>query len=206
MTLNIDAILYINLAHRTDRNEHVLREIRKICDDETKIHRIDAILNPNGALGCTLSHIKALKFIQEHQEWNRCLILEDDFTFVDYGANKIINIINKCIEEFNDFDMCVLSHNGLKGTDTPNELVKKVLYTQTTSSYLISKRFVEILINNFKESSLDMMKNGKHHFNCCDIYWNKLVPDNKWYAIYPPLGKQIESYSDVEGRVVNYGC
>ena len=27
----IDAILYINLAHRTDRKEHILHEIHKLC-------------------------------------------------------------------------------------------------------------------------------------------------------------------------------
>jgi len=37
---HIDAIIYINLEHRTDRNEHVLHEIHKLCTDDSKIHRI----------------------------------------------------------------------------------------------------------------------------------------------------------------------
>ena len=40
---HIDAILYINLEYRKDRNEHILNEIHKICTDDSKIHRIDAI-------------------------------------------------------------------------------------------------------------------------------------------------------------------
>jgi len=75
----IDAILYINLEHRKDRNEHILNEIHKICTDNSKIHRIDAIKNDNGALGCGLSHIKALEYAVKN-EWKTVLILEDDFT------------------------------------------------------------------------------------------------------------------------------
>ena len=64
---NIDAILYINLEHRPDRNDHCLNEIRKIDPLLTKTHRIDAILNKiNGALGCTLSHIKALQLFLDN--------------------------------------------------------------------------------------------------------------------------------------------
>ena len=37
-------------------------ELHKICTDDSKIHRIDAIKNDNGALGCGLSHIKALEY------------------------------------------------------------------------------------------------------------------------------------------------
>ena len=40
---SIDVIFYINLSHRTDRKEHFLSEIKKLCTDETKIVRIDAV-------------------------------------------------------------------------------------------------------------------------------------------------------------------
>ena len=64
----IDAILYINLEHRPDRNEHCLNEIRKIDPLLTKTHRIDAVCNKsNGALGCTLSHIKALQLFLDNK-------------------------------------------------------------------------------------------------------------------------------------------
>ena len=40
--MDLDAILYINLAHRTDRKEHILHEIHKMTNEN--IHRIDAII------------------------------------------------------------------------------------------------------------------------------------------------------------------
>ena len=78
---NIDAILYINLEHHADRKEHVLHEISKLGKDASCVHRIDAIKMKEGALGCSLSHIKALQYALDHPEWKTVLILEDDFTF-----------------------------------------------------------------------------------------------------------------------------
>ena len=97
----IDAILYINLAHRTDRNEHILHEIHKLCTDDSKIHRIDAIKRENGAFGCGLSHIKALEYALEH-EWKTVLIVEDDFTF-KCDSNEIERNISLLFEH--NFDV-----------------------------------------------------------------------------------------------------
>ena len=196
---NIDAILYINLAHRTDRNEHILNEIHKICKDDSKIHRIDAIKNDNGALGCGLSHIKALEFVLQN-EWKTVLILEDDFTFKSNEINEKI----KLLFEY-DFDMGLLSHNFLKYSDTNND-IKKVLYAQTTSSYIIKRDYISILLQNMNEAMNDMVKNGKRHENCLDIYWTKLQPIHNWYATFPAIGYQYDNYSDIENIHAHYGC
>ena len=34
---HIDVIFYINLSHRQDRKEHMLNELKKLCNDESKI-------------------------------------------------------------------------------------------------------------------------------------------------------------------------
>ena len=41
---------------------------------------------------------------------------------------------------------------------------------------------------------------------CFDIYMKKLQPVSNWYCLNPKVGKQIESYSDIENRVVDYEC
>ena len=196
--MRFDAILYINLEHRKDRNEHILNEIRKLCTDDSKIHRINAIKNANGALGCGLSHIKALKYALE-MGWETVLILEDDFTF-----KGDINKINLLFEH--NFDVGLLSYNGLQYMDTTNQSIKKVVYSQTTSSYIIKKDYIPTLMQNFKESMNDMVKHGKKHANCLDIYWTKLQPIHNWYTVFPSIGYQYENYSDIECRNVVYGC
>jgi hypothetical protein len=37
------------------------------------------------------------------------------------------------------------------------------------------------------------------------IYWKELMSVSKWYVIKPRLGRQLESFSDIDGRVVNHG-
>lgn len=202
----IDAIVYINLAHRTDRNEHILNEIHKICNDNSKIHRIDAIKNTNGALGCGLSHIKAMEYALLHNDWNTILIFEDDFTFKSNNSANIIKDINFLLNNSPDMDVGLLSHNLLKKSNTSNDMIKKVIYSQTTSSYIIKKPYIHILLKNMKEAMIDMEQNGKSHKNCLDIHWTKLQSIHNWYTICPALGLQYDNYSDIENRHVSYNA
>jgi hypothetical protein len=202
----IDAILYINLAHRTDRKEHVIHEIHKICADDSKVHRIDAILIEPGALGCGLSHIKALEYAMAHPEWKTVLILEDDFTF--HGDNTAaLSTALRTLMTFPKMEIGLLSYNHsvLRYEDT-SPSIKRVLYSQTTSSYCIHSSYVPTLLQNMRESTTDMRIRGKTHENCVDIHWTILQPHGQWYALFPAIGYQYDNYSDIEKRVTQYGC
>ena len=202
----IDAILYINLAHRTDRKEHVIHEIHKICADDSKIHRIDAILTEPGALGCGLSHIKALEYAMAHPEWKTILILEDDFTFHGEDTASLSTALHTLLT-FPKMEIGLLSYNHsvLRYEDT-SPSIKRVLYSQTTSSYCIRSSYVPTLLQNMRESTMDMIIRGKTHENCVDIYWTSLQPRGHWYALFPAIGYQYDNYSDIEKRVTQYGC
>jgi GR25 family glycosyltransferase involved in LPS biosynthesis len=203
---SIDAILYINLAHRTDRKDHILLELQKWGVDSSKIHRIDAVHRTPGALGCGLSHIKALTEAFSHSEWNTVLILEDDFTFrLDSEMN---NKIKQLCTSHSFFDVGLLSYNPefVKYKDTTIPSIKKILYSQTTSSYLIRRHYIPTLLQNMKAATYDMERFGKRHENCIDIHWTKLQPCGHWYGIFPAIGYQYDNYSDIENRVTSYGC
>jgi GR25 family glycosyltransferase involved in LPS biosynthesis len=202
----IDAILYINLAHRTDRNTHILSELQKCGIDSSKIHRIDAVHRTPGALGCGLSHIKALTEAFSHSEWKTVLILEDDFTFrPDSGIN---HKIKQLLTSHPFFDVGLLSYNPdyIKYTDTIVPFIKRIQYSQTTSSYLIRRHYIPTLLQNIKVATYDMERFGKRHENCIDIHWTTLQPHGQWYGIFPAIGYQCCSYSDIENRVTSYGC
>lgn len=203
---HIDAILYINLAHRTDRKEHVIHEIHKICADDSKIHRIDAILTEPGALGCGLSHIKALEYAMAHPEWKTVLILEDDFTFHGDDTAALSTALHTLLT-FSKMEIGLLSYNHsvLRYEDT-SPSIKRVLYSQTTSSYCIRSSYVPTLLQNMRESTTDMRIRGKTHENCVDIHWTILQPHGQWYALFPAIGYQYDNYSDIEKRVTQYGC
>ena len=196
----IDAILYINLAHRTDRKEHILQEIGKLCQDSSKIHRIDAIKKDPGALGCGLSHVNALEYALAH-EWKYVLVLEDDFTFREGFEDRIRDLLSW------DIDVGLLSFNPNRFESIERHGgIHKVLYSQTTSSYLITRTYLPTLLQNFIESTTDMANRGKQHDNCIDIHWTLLQPKGNWYAIVPAIGYQYDNYSDIEGQHTAYGC
>ena len=78
----IDSIcnaFYINLDHRVDRKEHVESELSKIG---IKAERFSAIKMENGAIGCSMSHLKILQNAFKNK-MEHVLIVEDDITFLD---------------------------------------------------------------------------------------------------------------------------
>jgi glycosyl transferase family 25 len=204
----LDAILYINLAHRHDRAAHVLHEISKICDDPSRVHRIDAIQRTPGALGCGLSHIKALQFALDHPQWQNILVLEDDFTF--HGEDKVT--LRKAVETLlrysphMDIGLLSYNHDKFRGIPTLQEGVQKVMFSQTTSSYVIRRSYIPTLMQNMKEAMYDMERTGWSGLNCIDIHWTVLQPMGNWYALVPAVGYQYENFSDIEQRVTAYGC
>lgn len=203
---HIDAILYINLAHRTDRKDHILLELEKCGITPSKIHRIDAVLKKPGALGCGLSHIKALTEAFSHSDWNTVLILEDDFTF--RPDSEMNNKIRELCTSHSFFDVGLLSYNPefVKYRDTIIPSIKKITYSQTASAYVIRRHYIPTLLQNMKAATYDMERFGKRHENCIDIHWSILQPNGYWYAIFPAIGYQYDNYSDIEHRVTSYGC
>jgi glycosyl transferase family 25 len=203
---SIDAILYINLAHRHDRKEHILFELEKCGIDSSKIYRIDAVHRTPGALGCGLSHIKALTEAFSHPEWNTVLILEDDFTF--RSDSEMNNKIKQLCTSHSYFDVGLLSYNPdfVKYKDTAIPSIKKIIYSQTASAYIIRRHYIPTLLQNMKAATYDMERFGKRHENCIDIHWAKLQPSGHWYGIFPAIGHQYDNYSDIEQRITSYGC
>lgn len=87
-------ILYINLDRSKERNQHMLNQIKEYKLSAKRISGIDGSNlknNPNikytntfnlseGELGCTLSHLKAVKYAYEN-DYDRVVIIEDDLSF-----------------------------------------------------------------------------------------------------------------------------
>jgi GR25 family glycosyltransferase involved in LPS biosynthesis len=205
----IDAILYINLEHRHDRNEHCLNEIRKIDPLLTKTHRIEAVCNKsNGALGCTLSHIKALQLFLDNPTWNTCIIFEDDFTFISNDVEHISNSLLYLFNNSHEFDVLLLGvgSTNLKTVSTKNSHINKVHSSQTTSGYVLTKKYANTLLSNFITSSNNMITLGWDDKWCADQYWKHLMPEANWYALKDRIGYQYGNYSDIEKTVTDYKC
>jgi GR25 family glycosyltransferase involved in LPS biosynthesis len=204
----IDAILYINLEHRHDRKEHILNEIKKIDSELSKVHRIDAIYNKNiGALGCALSHVKALNFCLENTTWNTFIIFEDDFTFFPNNINEINNSISYLLETIPNFDVILLGvgNHDLNTIPTSDPLIKRVISSQTASGYIITRKYINKLLEIFEEcvKNLNVKYNDKW---CIDQHWKKIMPNANWYTYKDRIGYQYDNYSDIEMKNVKYNC
>lgn len=183
-------IYYINLDKRTDRKEQIEKELAHF---ECEKIRISAFYG--GAIGCTLSHIKALiEFINSGHE--ECIIFEDDFVFTR----------NPREFKFPDesWDVVMLSANVLR-TVPHNENFEKVIDAQTLSGYAVHKNFAKTLLENFKESYELFKKSKIPPLHAVDMYCKKLQPLSRWFLCYPKFGIQRPSWSDIESMYVNYG-
>ena len=210
----IDAIYYINLDHREDRNREFLECMSDLDVPVEKIQRISAIYNRDmGALGCTRSHIKAIETFLE-SGLKTCLVCEDDFQYKN--KDTFWSDIKRVFDTNVEFDILQLSYNPntytnmvvYKSRDTIYPFLKKAEVTITASGYIITRNFAPTLLENFKESSNNLaMCNGLYsciHTYSLDQYWNILKPKSNWYIIYPPIGYQRSSYSDILNQHVTY--
>lgn len=203
---NIDIIYYINLDYRIDRKESFLNEMKKINFPENKIKRFSAIKHERGEIGCSQSHINILReFINSNH--NNCIIFEDDFVFNNNIDIKTIKNNLKLFFDNNiDYDVVMLAGVISNYKYTNHKFLIKIDNAQTTSGYMISKKFAKKLLDNYIEGEELLRTHNRDYykFYAIDQYWKKLQENNKWYMFNPIFGKQIESYSDIEKRFTNY--
>jgi glycosyl transferase, family 25 len=192
--------LFINLENRKDRLEHALTEFKKMG---INAERVNAINMQNGAIGCTMSHIKCIE-LAKSRNWEQVFICEDDITFL----NPELLIQN--IEMFynNDdilWDVLIIGGNNVPPYQQLYEYAARIFRNQTTTGYIVNKHYYDTLLKNFKESAANLLRkpNNKREY-ALDIYWNRLQMQDFWYMITPPTVTQYENYSDIEKRNTNY--
>jgi hypothetical protein len=200
----IDAVLYINLEHRTDRNTELLGELEKAGVPADRIHRIDAIRNKDfGNLGCSQSHTKAVDFAIAHPEWKRVAILEDDFVF--RNAATVWTQLGSLLQDKNP-DMFLLGHNPIdfqfERTSTPQ--IVKVLATTHRSGYVVAASYMQTLRDNFQTATDGMLAKGNVGELHGDMVWKRLMPKATWLSYEPVLGYQRNGYSDCEKSNLNF--
>jgi len=200
----IDAVLYINLEHRTDRNKEVLSELETAGVPSDHIHRIDAIRNKQfGNLGCSQSHTKAVEFAMAHPEWKRVAILEDDFVF--RNAKTVWTHLGSILIEQNP-DMFLLGHNPIdfQFERTNNSSIVKLLATTHRTGYVVSKSYMSTLRDNFQKATDLMLEKGNIGNLHGDMIWKELMPKALWLSHEPTLGYQRDGYSDCEKANLNF--
>ena len=213
--MNIDKVYVINLKHRTDRKQHIIKQLD--IQHITNYEIIEAVkpttqevqewnpafckehehtMHPEkfkrytiGCLGCLKSHFNIIKLALSRNE-QRILILEDDTVF-EQEYNKIFTYAK---EINNEFDMLYLSGSNLGVNNKVSSNIIKVDKTYTTGSYIINKQTMEYFVKHIEyyDREVDVFYADKiqKFFNC--------------YCIHPRVTSQLSGFSDIQQSFVDY--
>ena len=198
--MKLEHIFYINLQHRNDRKIHVEEQLKKIG---LTGERFNAIKMKDGRVGCTLSHIKCLENAIE-RNLDHIFICEDDITFTKP------NVLKKNLDKFlNDekisWDVCIIGGNNMPPYKEINPYCVKISHCQTTTGYIVKNHYFKTLLENYKTGLLNLMRNpDKHFYFAIDKYWFNLQEKDNWYLIIPLTVVQLEGFSDIENKEINY--
>jgi glycosyl transferase family 25 len=191
----IDKIVYINLDHRTDREEMMQKVLAYANVPAEKILRFSAIQDTNGSIGCTKSHIAILEMAIA-QQWGPCLILEDDILWNKFSTGYAL--LEKLSSQ--PYDVIHLGPSFPKY----NEETYRLHYGKTTSSYLVHPSYFQTLLTNYKTGLELLIRTGDVPKYSLDVFWTHLQKEDRWYVIAPCLCLQAPGYSDILHQNVNY--
>lgn len=200
-------VVYINLDARVDRRTALRDELRSA--NITNAARVSAVQVPRyagltsaaiGALGCSLSHIKALRTVRS----DVTLVLEDDITLLRAMPDQELRAPSF------DWDVLMFAYNGghtrecVKAADTTYCRVKEA---QTRSMYAVRQRYIPHLLAVFNTSAVGLRSGGSQPRFAGDQTWKVLqrTAGHNWFAAVPRVGIQRPGYSDIERSVKNYG-
>ena len=182
----IEKVVYINLDHREDRKKSMEEQLRVFPSE--KVVRFSAIKDDDGALGCCKSHIAVLEMAMRNK-WKNVLILEDDAVWNKFEEGYAL--LEKLVKK--PYDVILLGSSCTKfDKDT-----YKLQEGYTTTAYLVSNHYYDILLHNFKNSLQRLMDTHLMYVYAIDIFWISLQKRDNWYCVIPCLMYQMVSWSDI---------
>lgn len=195
----LENTIYINIDYRTDRKEHVEKELAKIG---VTGERLNATKMQYGAVGCSMSHIRCLERAKS-ENWPYVFICEDDITFMnpELFLSKLDAFEKSAIE----WDVIIVAGNTAPPFGPSTDFCIRTFNVQAATGYIVCRHYYDIMIANFREGVQQLMKdpNNKHEY-AVDMYWKRLQQQGRWYTIIPLSVYQYETYSDIENRNVDY--
>ena len=199
---DIKHVVYINLNNRPDRKIQIESELYSMEISHSAIRRFSAIELQDGALGCSLSHLKC---IQQAKMDNlpHIMVVEDDLKITD--INKFNVQFDKLLQTNSDWDVVILAGNNVGPYKILSDSAVKISKCQTTTGYLVKSTYYDTLIENFKNGINLLMSNPtKRILYAIDKFWFSLQSRDNWLIVYPLLATQRPNYSNIERKYTNY--
>ena len=197
---DITNIYYINLEQRIDRKINVEKQLNNI--GFKSFQRFNAIQMKDGAIGCSMSHLKILENAIKN-DLDHVLILEDDILFLDPELFK--QQFNKFVSLGLKWDVILFAGNNKPPHEVIHDCAIKVRHCLTTTGYLVNKHYMKILALNIRSGLKHLIEKPDMRFHfAIDKFWIVLQENGEWFFITPPTVVQSEGYSDIEKKVTNY--
>ena len=212
--MKLDKVFVINLEHRTDRKENILKQLAKVGITDYEFfpairpteEDVQAwnprFLNPMpgwfqgdvtkykiGSLGCLLSHRAIMRLCIE-RDYQNVLVLEDDTEFqIGCPLDSIWSVVQPP-----EFGLLYLAGNHRGATLTPHsKFVTKVRGTLTTGSYLVHRSIMPAIVEGLDRYDREV-----------DVFYAFLQTQYPCYCIFPHIARQADSFSDIVQREVHY--
>lgn len=131
------------------------------------------------------------------------MILEDDFTFL-VTKEEFEKLITKFFDEHIDYNICMISYNLLKKTESEYDFLWKSLDVQTASGYIINSNYFDKLIDLYSWAMPLLQQTKAHWLYANDAVWKKYQPNDNWYCFKTRIGKQRPSWSDNSDSFAEY--
>ena len=196
---DIKHAFFINLDSRPDRKTYVEEQMSLIG---IKAERFKAIKLANGAIGCSMSHLKLLETAKANN-WPHILIVEDDINFLNPELFK--SQFNLFLKNHKIWDVVLLGGNNIPPYTKIDDTCVKISSCQTTTGYFVNGHYFDILITNFRNGIKHLLESPEQHaIYAIDKFWFRLQRNHNWFLIIPLTVTQREDYSDIEKKTINY--
>jgi GR25 family glycosyltransferase involved in LPS biosynthesis len=203
--------LYINLENREDRKFHVIAQLRSIgCLSPERFH---AVQTKDGAVGCSLSHIKCLE-LAKTRGWEYVCIIEDDFKCIDpvKFRKSLADFQEHAENDGLQWDVLLLGGNNCPPYFVPKteegkeiDYCVQVSYCISTVAYVVRQSYYDTLIQNYRDGVSKLMRDptNKREY-AIDMYRKPLQASGRWFLLVPLTITQLACYSDIEKREMSY--
>jgi hypothetical protein len=192
-----EEIYCVNIDERVDRWENAQKEFEK-AGIKDRVVRFSAVKDVDGRIGLIKSNLAIIKLAKDKKLKN-VLIFEDDVKFI---VDNIQEVLIKSLEQIGSLDWTLF----YLGANTHSKLIKikpnLILLKNAfaTQSVAFSQKSYNTYIKKFegltKISSMD---------DILDVHFAKYFQEKYiCLMVNPMMTSQMNSFSDIEQREVNY--
>ena len=184
----------INIIERNDRWDNVIKNFKLFKN--VIFYKFHISKSQDGAIGCATSHLSIIsKAIDMKLDY--VMIWEDDIHFIHNIEDLIIDFINS------PYDIFLMSNNKCYRRHLSTNF-DRVYNCQTAAAYIIKSNVFFDYYENLSKSIFLQYNKIPKKYSMNDQYWKFLQFKYTFVMYKNDIAFQVESFSDILNKVVNY--